>query len=90
MPGIITKRFRIDNAKQFYDSISAATKKLYIFIGRVTPYADEAAPTTPTDTIQNTHFDGYRDMIAMKRVQSSDMSQVIPKYLWANNTAYTQ
>jgi hypothetical protein len=90
MPGIITKRFRIDNAKQFFDSITAATKKLYIFIGRVTPYADEAAPTTPTDTIQNTHFDGYRDMIAMKRVQSSDMSQVIPKYSWANNTAYTQ
>lgn len=90
MAGIITKRFRIANAKQFYDTVIAGTKKFYIFIGRVTPYSDENAPTTPTDTIRNTHFDGYRDMIAMKRVQNSDISHVILKYNWSNNTAYTQ
>jgi len=89
--GKVTRRFRTHNAEQFFESFSEASlSRYYIFIGRVTAFTDDSAPTTPTDTVQNIEFDGYRDMIAMKRVQTSDTSFVVPRYNWTNNTSYTE
>lgn len=91
MPALITNRFRVHNAKQFIESFSeAALSRYYVFIGRVTSFADDNAPPTPTDMVQNVEYDYYRDMIAMKRIQSSDASHSIPRYNWANNTAYSE
>ena len=90
MAGIITKRFRANNAEQFYESLNeAAATRLFIFIGRVTPFTNEVSPPLPIDTVQITEFDAYRDMIAMKRVQPSDASYVTLRYNWTNNTTYT-
>ena len=36
MPGVVTKRFRIHNAEQFYEAFSeAADTKMYLFIARI-------------------------------------------------------
>lgn len=91
MPGVITNRFRIAMAQAFAKTLNANSAHRYFFtIGRVTAWPTEASPPTPTDTTQNTEFDVYRDMIAMKRVQSSDVTHVVPRYNWTTNTAYTQ
>ena len=50
----------------------------------------ETNPTTPVDSYQETYFDIWRNMIAAKRIQASDVSSIVPKYDWANNTVYTQ
>ena len=50
----------------------------------------ETNPTTPIDSYQETYFDIWRNMIAAKRIQASDVSSIVPKYNWANNTVYTQ
>jgi hypothetical protein len=50
----------------------------------------EINPTTPVDSYQETYFDIWRNMIAAKRVQASDVSSIVSQYNWANNTVYTQ
>lgn len=89
--GKVTRKFRVHNAAQFFESFDETSPtRYYIFVGRITAFSSDSAPPTPTDNIQITEFDGYRDMIAMKRVQSSDISRVISRYNWTNNTSYTQ
>jgi hypothetical protein len=50
----------------------------------------ETNPPTPVDTYQDTYFDIWRNMIALKRIQPSDVSHVISRYNWSNNTLYAQ
>lgn len=91
MPGIITKKFRLHNADQLLESFSeAAPTRYYVYIGRPTSFTSEASPPTPSDSVQSTEFDVYRDMIAMKRVQTSDVSHIALRYDWTTGTVYKQ
>ena len=58
MSAIITNKFRVHNAEQFYESFSeAAPTTYYLWIGRpqafstVTGGGTDSAPPTPTDTV---------------------------------------
>ena len=67
MAAIITNKFRINNAKQFYESFSeAAPETYYLFVGRAHAWASDAdvqgntisegtdaSPPTPTDDISS-------------------------------------
>ena len=103
MPAIVTNKFRIHNAKQFveaFDEVSTTSgavvsdssgllnTNMYLFIGKVTPWSSDSAPPTPTDAVANTHYENWRDMIAAKKITSSDVSHVIPRKNWTNNTNY--
>ena len=103
MPAIVTNKFRIHNAKQFVeafdevtftsgDAISDATgllnTNMYLFIGKVTPWTDDTAPDTPTDSVSNTVYNHWRDMIAAKKIGSTDVSHVCPRYNWTSGSNY--
>ena len=103
MAAIVTNKFRIHNAKQFLeafdevsfgsgaaisDSSGLLNTNMYLFIGKVTGWSDDSSPPTPTDAVANTHYDNWRDMIAAKKITSSDVSHVIPRKNWTNNTSY--
>ena len=103
MGALVTNKFRIHNAKQFIeafdevafgsgaavtDSSGLLNSNMYLFIGKVTGWSDDAAPPTPTDSVANTHYDNWRDMIAAKKISSSDVSHAIPRKNWTNNTNY--
>ena len=104
MPAIVTNKFRIHNAKQFveaFDEVSTTSgavvsdssgllnTNMYLFIGKVTAWTEgDSTPPTPTDAVANTHYENWRDMIAAKKITSSDVSHVIPRKNWTNNTNY--
>lgn len=91
MPGIVTKRFRIHNAEQFQEAFSeAASTKMYLFIARVNEWPNGDVTSTPTDTIRESRFEPWRNMIAAKRIQSSDVSFCIPRHNWTSGTVYTE
>ena len=98
MPAIVTSKFRLHNAEQFVEAFSeAAATNMYLFIGRVDPWGtnagesgDDVNPPTPVDSTDQTEFDHWRDMISAKRVQSGDVSHVIPRYDWTSGTVYAQ
>ena len=94
MPALVTNKFRIHNAKQFveafdevsYSSGGAVTdssgllnSNMYLFIGKVTSWTDDSTPPSPTDAVANTHYENWRDMIAAKKITTSNISKVIPR-----------
>ena len=101
MPAIITNKFRIHNQEQFVESFSESGANVYYLgIGRPQAFATstrpdlrtenegtDAAPLTPVDSIGDEfyHFD---DMLAAKRVTSSDVSICIPRRNWTTGTVY--
>ena len=101
MAAIITNKFRINNAEQFQESFSeAAATTYYLFIGRSHAWASDAdvqgntiaegtdtTPPTPNDDI-GSEFYNYDDMIGLKKINSSDVSFVIPRRDWATGTSY--
>jgi hypothetical protein len=91
MPGIVTRRFRLNNADQFYESFSEASPNyMYMYIGRVTAWDGGDVPTTPTDTITNARYEPWRDMIAAKRVTSADVSYSTDRHNWTTGTVYVE
>ena len=97
MPAIVTNKFRVHNSEQFHEAFSeAASTNQFIFIGKVSEWLDassvniDANPPTPTDTVENTEYNHWDDMILAKRVTSSDVSHVINRYNWTSGTVYDQ
>ncbi len=101
MPAIITNKFRIHNSEQFSESFSEASPNVYyLAIGRPQAFATstrgdsrtdnegtDAAPLTPVDSIQD-EFYTFDDLLAAKKIASSDVSFVIPRRNWTNGTVY--
>jgi hypothetical protein len=90
MAGIVTNNFRKHNAEQFYEAFSEAdSSRMYFFIGRSTAWPNEASPPVPTDSVQATEYDVWKNMIAVKRIQTADRTFSVPRNDWANNTFYS-
>jgi hypothetical protein len=101
MPAIITNKFRIHNQEQFVESFTeSAANVYYLGIGRpqaFTTYTrgdlrtdnsgSDSAPLTPVDSIGD-EFYTFDDLLAAKKVTSSDVSIVIPRRNWATGTVY--
>ena len=103
MPAIVTNKFRIHNAKQFVEAFDEVTftsgnaitdasgllnTNMYLFIAKVPPWGDDTAPDTPTDSVSNTVYNHWRDMIAAKKIGSTDVSHVAPRYNWTSGSNY--
>ena len=95
MPAIVTNKFRLNNAEQFYESFSEASTSYYLFVGRpqpwtsTTPYGggSDSAPPTPLDNVDDEYM-YYRDMQAAKRITSADIQYAIPRHTWTTGTVY--
>ena len=101
MPAIITNKFRIHNQEQFVESFSESGANVYYLgIGRPQAFATstrpdlrtenegtDSAPLTPVDSIGD-EFYAFDDLLAAKRVTSSDVSIAIPRRNWATGTVY--
>jgi len=101
MPAIITNKFRIHNAEQFSESFSEATPTVYYLgIGRPQAFTtstrgdsrtenegSDTSPLTPVDSVKDEYYT-FDDLLAAKRVTSSDVSYVIPRRNWTSGTVY--
>jgi hypothetical protein len=91
MSGVVTRRFRIHNAEQFHEAFSEAVDtKMYMFIARINEWADGDVTPVPIDTVRESRYEPWRNMIAAKRIQSSDVSFCINRYNWASGTVYAE
>ena len=91
MAAIITDQLRILNAKNFVDSVQDSSNSYYAWIGL--PDAPEfqsdwnSTPPAPKDSLDDSNY--YWDtMIALKKINSGDVSQVIRKISWQSGTTY--
>jgi hypothetical protein len=91
MPAIITDQLRILNAKNFVNSVTSASNSYYSFVGltNASDYSEnwELNPPAPKDSFEQEN-DYWDTMIALKRIKSSDVNQVIKKNVWSSGVAY--
>jgi hypothetical protein len=89
MAAIITEKFRLNNAKQFIEDITQSSSVAYSFIGRGHSWTDDSTPPTPVDS-PNDEFDAYRNMVALKKISTSDISHAIVRRDWTSGTTYDE
>ena len=101
MPAIITNKFRIHNQEQFVESFTESSANVYYLgIGRPQAFATstrpdgrtenqgtDASPLTPVDSVGD-EFYTFDDMLAAKKVSSTDISIVVPRRNWTTATVY--
>lgn len=91
MPAVISDKFRVYNAAQFKEALDEpANTVMYFFLGGVTEYATPTNPPSPGTATANVEYYPWRDMFAVKRIQASDISHVVPRHNWASGTVYVQ
>ena len=89
MAAIITEKFRLHNAKEFKQSATETGNAMYMFIGRPLSWTDDNNPPTPVDSL-NDEYDAYANMVALKKVSSTDVSHAIIRRDWTSGTAYDE
>ena len=91
MAAIITDQIRILNAKNFVSGVTSSSNAYYSFIGLPNPtdYQSDwdSSPPAPKDNFSEEN-DYWDTMIAVKKINSSDVRQVIPKRTWTSGTTY--
>ena len=95
MAAIVTNKFRLHNAEQFYESFSEASTSYYLFVGRPQPWTSttpfgggsDSAPPTPLDNVDDEYM-YFRDMQAAKRIAAADIQYAIPRHNWTSGTIY--
>ena len=88
MAAIISNKFRIHNAQSFLEGFDEASPtSIYLGIGRPQSWADDNIPDTPKDTVGDELY-YWDDMIALKRVQASDVILAIPRRDWTSGKYY--
>ena len=91
MAAIITDQIRILNAGNFVAGVSNASNSYYSFIGLTNP-ADyqsdwDSDPPAPKDNFDQEN-DYWNTMVALKKINTADARQVVPKRNWTSGTTY--
>jgi len=91
MSAIITDQIRILNAKNFIAGVTTSTNNYYTFVGLPNPTSIQSDwdtnPPAPKDNFdeENNYWD---TMIALKKISTTDVRQVIKKRVWSSGTTY--
>ena len=91
MAAIITDQLRILNTKDFVASVAATTNSFYTWIGLPNAtQVDSDWNTTPPDPRDsfNQENEYWDTMIALKKVDTTDVKQVVKKNTWASGITY--
>ena len=91
MAAIITDQLRIVNASNFVAGVQSSQNSYYCFIGMPNPadYSStwDSDPPAPKDSFGQ-QDDYYDNMLACKRINSADISQVVRKLKWTSGVTY--
>jgi hypothetical protein len=91
MSNIITKQLKINNSKNFIDSVSLTSgNSLYMFLGKPNPWqGDDNSPPLPKDNQQNiTNI--WDEMVSLKRIYPNDIINVVKRIDWSYDSVYAE
>jgi len=91
MAAIITDQLRILNAKNFLSDIINPSNSYYTFVGLANPFDYDpnwdVNPPSPKDSFDQENLT-WDNMISLKRINSSDVKQVVRKIDWISGVIY--
>jgi len=91
MAAIITDQLRILNAKNFVAGVQSTSNSYYTFIGlpNASDYQSDWDTDSPSPKDNLDQSNDYWDtMLALKKINASDISQVVRKITWSSGTTY--
>jgi len=91
MAAIVTSNFRVLNANNFKEDV--ANNVVYVSIGKSDVWSLTTSDTTDTTPFTpNDHLDDLGEarsnLMGLKKVASSDLSHVVPRYTWTSGNSY--
>lgn len=92
MAAIVSSNFRVVNSNNFKEDISNSA--VYVGIGKADVWSNSTSDTTDESTAPNPgdHLDEYgkarSNLIAVKKVSSTNVSHVVPRHTWDGSTSY--
>lgn len=87
MADLISQKFHVHVAKQFVESLTEPANDIYyLFIGRPAPWP--SGNTSPNDSVANTTFNYWEDIVALKRITADNLSHVTPRFDWSYGANY--
>ena len=87
MAAIILEKFRTHNAKEFIADFGDSSN--YIFIGRANSWTDDNDPPAPANS-ESEEIGAYENMIALKKIATTDVSHGLVRYNWTAGTVYDE
>lgn len=91
MAAIVTSNFRVLNANNFKEDV--ANNVVYVSIGKSDVWSLTTSDTTDTTPFTpHDHLDALGEaranLMSLKKIASSDLSHVIPRYTWTSGNSY--
>ena len=89
MAAIITDQIRVLNAKNFVSDVGINTYYSFIGLPNPTDYQTDwnNNPPSPKDNLDQEN-DYWDTMVALKKINTADIRQVVPKRQWSSGTTY--
>lgn len=85
MATVQTNDIRVQNARNLKEAVT--TQPTYTFIGKATPWPNEALPPVPDNSIQE-YYQVLDDLLTLKKVNPNDAVQMIRRVTWASGVTY--
>lgn len=89
MTTLLTKKFKEHLTEQFVESITETANNVYYLVAsRHFAFDDDENPPTPNNSSKEVQVDIYDEGIFGKKINSTDVYHMIPRYDWTSNTVY--
>jgi len=97
MAAIVSTEFRVLNANNFKEDIADTSNNVYVGIGKADVWSNALSDRTDSTNISSDfppddHLDEFglarKNLIAIKKLGSSDVSHVVRRYTWETGTVY--
>jgi len=76
-------------ARAYEEILTGSSGNTYVGIGKSSEWEGGGDPPLVDETIENFN-DVFRNLIAIKRIDSADVNLVVPDVRWQTNTVYDQ
>ena len=87
---VLTVHYYINQTKDFIANIRETQRAYYVFAGRSQPWPDDSNPPPANTSVDQYQQTVYDDLLFGKRIESSDVEFMIPRYNWTANSVYAQ
>lgn len=86
---IVTSNFSVTNARDFVSTFN--DESYYMYVGNHIPYpGSDSSIAVPNNSIKSSILDVYNNMIFAKKIDDSDVCNMIKNYEWTSNTVYSE
>jgi hypothetical protein len=93
---VLTINQKLDQVNNFINSIKDSKNSYYFFVGKAEPWRDENGNVDETqvpvadNSLSQIEQSVYKDIVYGKLLDSSDVTSIVRRYNWTNNTIYAR